>query len=167
MTTPEVEPATFPDQSRLLIVIGVAVSLMHIWFNVITVLSSLWQNSLHFAGFALMAALVYPLRRDAGPGWRALDMLLGVLAAGSAIYLISMEDAIYARGVRLLPSEWVAGVVLILCALEFTRRVAGWFIPVLILIALVLHRLVGWDHQRSFQVCRADPGNYSFPQHLR
>jgi TRAP transporter 4TM/12TM fusion protein len=141
MSDPDLKPTDPTDQSRLLIIIGVAVSLMHIWFNVVTVLSSLWQNSLHFAGFALMAALVYPLRRDAGPVWRVLDMVLGVLAAGSAIYLISMEDAIYARGVRLLPAEWIAGVILILCALEFTRRVAGWFIPVLILIAL---SYIGW-----------------------
>ncbi|HEY5674321.1 MAG TPA: TRAP transporter fused permease subunit [Malonomonas sp.] len=134
MTELEAEPQTPP--TRLLIILGVAVSLLHIWFNVATVLSSLWQNSLHFAGFALMAALVYPLKRGGGIGWRALDMLLGLLAAGSALYLIAMEDAIYARGVRMVPAEWIAGIILILCALEFTRRVAGWFIPVLIIIAL-------------------------------
>ncbi len=127
--------------ARLLVVLGVAVSLMHIWFNVATVLSSLWQNALHFAGFALMAVLVYPLRKNPTLVWRALDLLLGVLAAGSALYLIAMEDAIYARGVRMAPAEWIAGIILILCALELTRRVAGWFIPVLILIAL---SYIGW-----------------------
>ncbi len=127
--------------SKVLMILGVAVSLMHIWFNVVTVLPTLWQNALHFAGFALIAALVYPLRKNATIGWRSLDILLGLLAAGSAIYLISMEDAIYARGVRMSPSEWTAGIILILSALEFTRRVAGWFIPVLILIAL---SYIGW-----------------------
>ena len=127
--------------SRLLILLGVVVSLMHLWFNVGVVLSSLWQNALHFAGFALMASLVYPLRRNPSMVWKGLDILLGLLAAGSAIYLIAMEDAIYARGVRMDTAEWIAGILLILCALEFTRRVAGWFIPVLILIAL---SYVGW-----------------------
>jgi len=141
MTSPELEPEAIPKPTGLLLVLGVAVSLLHIWFNVFSVLSSLWQNSLHFAGFALIAALVYPLRRDGGRGWQALDLLLGLLAASSAIYLIAMEDAIYARGVRLAPLEWVAGIILLLCALEFCRRVAGWFIPVLILIAL---SYVGW-----------------------
>lgn len=124
------------ETNRLLIFLGVAVSILHIWFNVVTVLPSLWQNSLHFAGFAVIASLVYPLRKNPNWGWKSLDILLGVLAAGSATYLIAMEDAIYARGVSLAPAEWVAGVVLILCTLEFTRRVAGWFIPVLILLAL-------------------------------
>ncbi len=127
--------------TRLLLTLGVAVSLMHIWFNVLTVLPTLWQNALHFAGFALIAALVYPLRKEATVGWRALDILLGLLAAGSAIFMIAREDAIYARGVSLATSEWVAGIILILCALEFTRRVAGWFIPVLIIIAL---SYIGW-----------------------
>ena len=139
MTEPETGPQT--PQTRLLIILCVAVSLMHIWFNVVTVLSSLWQNSLHFAGFALIAALVYPLRKNSSLPWKVLDVMLGLLAASSALYLIAMEDAIYARGVRMAPLEWLAGIILILCALEFTRRVAGWFIPVLILIAL---SYVGW-----------------------
>ena len=136
MKTPEIEPEVRPEPTRLLIFLGVAVSLLHIWFNVVSVLSSLWQNSLHFAGFALIASLVYPLRKNPTLAWRLLDVLLGLLAAGSAIYLIAMEDAIYARGVRLAPAEWTAGIILILCTLEFTRRVAGWFIPVLIIVAL-------------------------------
>ena len=141
MTATESEP--FKTESKILLVLGVAIALVHIWFNVFTVLSSLWQNALHFAGFALMAAYVYPLRKrkDLSWAWRIPDILLGLAAASSAIYMIAMEDAIYARGVRLATPEWIAGIVLILCALEFTRRVAGWFIPILIIIALTY---VGW-----------------------
>lgn len=141
MATAELEPDVRPEGGRLLIILGVGISLMHIWFNVLTVLSSLWQNSLHFAGFALMAAFLYPLRKTGGLVWRSLDILLGLLAASSALFLIAHEDAIYARGVHLSQAEWVAGIVLILCALEFTRRVAGWVIPVLIILALTY---VGW-----------------------
>ena len=128
-------------QKTVLLVLGVAVSLLHIWFNVITVLPALWQNSLHFAGFALIAALVYPLKKGGSIPWRISDSLLGLTAAGSAVYMIAMEDAIYARGVTLSSTEWIVGIILIVCALEFTRRVAGWFIPVLIIIALTY---VGW-----------------------
>lgn len=130
------EAESYMHPSRLLLVMGVAVSVLHIWFNVVTVLPSLWQNSLHFAGFALVASLVYPLRKDPNMLWKSLDVMLGLLAAGSAIFLIAREDAIYARGVTMSPLEWVAGVILILCALEFTRRAAGWFIPFLIIVSL-------------------------------
>lgn len=139
MTTPETE--AHPLHTMILLVLGVVISLVHIWFNVVAVLPTLWQNALHFAGFALLAALVYPFKKDGSVAWRVSDILLGLIAAGSALYMIGMEDAIYERGVRLLASEWVIGFILILCALEFTRRAAGWFIPVLIIIALTY---IGW-----------------------
>ena len=135
------ETSVFKPESKVILILGVAVAVLHIWFNVFTVLPSLWQNSLHFAGFALIAAWVYPVKKNPSLAWRIPDLLLGCVAAFTAIYMIAREDAIYARGVRLDQSEWVAGIFLILCALEFTRRVAGWFIPVLILVAL---SYVGW-----------------------
>lgn len=130
------ETEVHPLESWALLIIGVAVSVMHIWFNVFAVLSSLWQNALHFAGFALLVAITYPLRRNGPLVWRLFDVLLGVMAASSAIFLIAREDAIYARGIFLVQSEWIAGIIVILCAVEFTRRVAGWFIPVLIIVGL-------------------------------
>ena len=139
MTATETE--AHPLHTMILLVLGVAISVMHIWFNVVAVLPTLWQNALHFAGFALLAALIYPFKKDGSVVWRVSDILLGLLAAGSAVYMIGMEDAIYARGVFLSKTEWVVGVILILCALEFTRRVAGWFIPVLIIVALTY---IGW-----------------------
>lgn len=139
MTASETEVS--PLHTMILLVLGVAISLMHIWFNVVAVLPTLWQNALHFAGFALLAALIYPFKKEGSAAWRVSDILLGLLAAGSAVYMIGMEDAIYARGVSLSSVEWAVGIILILCALEFTRRVAGWFIPVLIIVALTY---VGW-----------------------
>jgi len=72
---------------------------------------------------------------------KVIDVLIGLTAAISAVYLISMEDAIYARGVKLALPEWIAGIALILTALEFTRRTTGWIIPILITLALTY---VGW-----------------------
>ncbi len=130
-------------KEKVIFVLSIAVSLMHIYFNIINVLPSLWQNALHYSGFALLCCLAYPLGgRDRKQKWLlAVDLLLGVSAAVSAIYMISMEDAIYARGVHLSSAEWVAGSVLIFSALEFTRRTTGWVIPILIVIALTY---VGW-----------------------
>lgn len=124
--------------------LSVAISLLHIYFNIIKVLPSLWQNALHYAGFALLLPFVYPLgghRHREKKSFLALGILLGIAATTAAIYLISMEDAIYSRGVRLAPMEWVAGTILILSALEFTRRTTGMIIPILIVLALTY---VGW-----------------------
>jgi TRAP transporter 4TM/12TM fusion protein len=130
-------------RGKAIFILGVAISLLHIYFNIIAVLPTLWQNALHYAGFALLCCLTHPLGgngRKSSPLFY-FDLLLGLAAASSAIYLISMEDAIYARGVRLSSAEWIAGITLILTALEFTRRTTGWIIPILIILALTY---VGW-----------------------
>lgn len=62
-------------------VIGIAISLLHLYFNLFTVLPTLWQNALHFSGFALLCGLLYPLRGEAleerSPGWLALGLATG------------------------------------------------------------------------------------------
>ena len=125
--------------------IGVAVSLLHLYFNIFSVLPGLWQNSLHYAGFALLCGLVYPLGGgkigERSTPVLCIDIAIAIIAAACALYMISMEDAIYARGVHLSKLEWVAGTLLILTALEFTRRTTGWIIPVLIIISLTY---IGW-----------------------
>jgi len=130
-------------KEKIIFILGVAVSLLHVYFNILTVLPSLWQNALHYSGFALLCCLTYPLggSKQKSKWFLAVDLLLGISAATAAVYMISMEDAIYARGVHLSSAEWFAGSVLILTALEFTRRTTGWVIPFLIVIALTY---VGW-----------------------
>ena len=126
-------------------IIGIAISLLHIYFNIFGILPGLWQNALHYSGFAMLCALSVPMlggRRESRTKLSlSIDIAIGLIAASSAIYMVSMEDAIYDRGVHLALPEWVAGTLLILTAIEFTRRTTGWIIPVLIVVALTY---VGW-----------------------
>jgi len=125
--------------------LGVAVSALHIYFNIFIILPTLLQNGLHFAGFVLLGVLIYPsIQTTTQRNGRMVlyfDIAFGLLVAFSAVYMVLMEDAIYARGLRLNTAEWVFGSVLILGALEMTRRTTGWIIPVLIVISL---SYIGW-----------------------
>ena len=56
--------------------------------------------------------------------------------AGMVLYIIFFEDALYARGVTFVTSDWIVSGAAVLLSLELIRRTSGWFIPVLILIAL-------------------------------
>ena len=114
--------------------LGVVVSLLHIWFNTIGFFSTQDQNAIHFAGFAMLCALLYPVTQNRA--WRWLDLLFGLVVALCTLYLIGAEDAIYDRGVRLVAMDWIAGAVAILGAIEFTRRTTGWIVPLLIVLAL-------------------------------
>jgi TRAP transporter 4TM/12TM fusion protein len=121
------------------LVLAVFISVVHIWMNSFGNVSTLAQNGFHFAGFVLLCVLVSPI---APASWanltfvRVLDIAFGFAVAAAAIYIVNAENAIYARGVRLIWSDWLAGALCIIGALEFTRRTTGFIIPVLILLAM-------------------------------
>jgi TRAP transporter 4TM/12TM fusion protein len=112
----------------------------HIYFALFADVAELTRNAFHFAGFAVLCALDDPLlQRPAvreGRGFVQFDLALGLTAAAAALYLAFAENAIYARGVRLSPLDWAAGIAVIVLAIEFTRRTTGWIIPILIILAL-------------------------------
>nr|WP_306269467.1 TRAP transporter fused permease subunit [Pararhizobium sp. IMCC3301] len=119
--------------------LAVALSVSHLWMNSFGNVSTLWQNGIHFGGFAVLCALVSPISAHS---WarhglvRALDIGFGLAVGLAALYLVYAEDGIYDRGVRLVTMDWIAGTVVILGAIEFTRRTTGWIIPILIVLSL-------------------------------
>jgi TRAP transporter 4TM/12TM fusion protein len=90
--------------------------------------------------FGLAAALLYPLARPCTTTLRNLtfwiDTGLGITAMVCALYLVFTETGFYARGANFNGADWTVSALSILLVLEFTRRTTGWFIPVLIIIAL-------------------------------
>lgn len=111
-----------------------AIAVTHIYVAFDPVLSELERNAFHFAGFAALAAVLYPVAR--GRGALVFDVAFGCLVAISALYLSLAENAIYDRGVKLVTRDWIAICVCILAAIELTRRLTGYIIPALIIIAL-------------------------------
>jgi len=101
-------------------------------------ISEMQRNAFHFAGFAALAALLYPMWRTARGRTTplVLDAVIGALVAASAIWLSFAENAIYDRGVKFATADWIAASICILGAIELTRRVAGLIIPALIIISL-------------------------------
>jgi len=136
---------------------GVLFALAHLYFNTIGTLSELWVSAIHFCGFALITALMVPMRSARSEGGArlilAIDVLIGLVAIATTLYLMLFEDALYDRGVHFITSDWIVSVVAILIALEMTRRTTGWFIPSLILVALTY---VFWWGQYV-------PGMFQFP----
>ncbi|MEM1399164.1 MAG: TRAP transporter permease, partial [Pseudomonadota bacterium] len=119
--------------------LAVVISIGHVWANTVGVVSTLYQNGFHFAGFALLCALTIPAAKAGwanGKAVRTVDITIGAIVAAAAIFLVLRENAIYERGVRLQPEEWIAGFIVIIGAIELTRRATGWIIPVIIIVAL-------------------------------
>ncbi|MFV0384303.1 TRAP transporter permease [Paracoccus sp. (in: a-proteobacteria)] len=115
------------------------IAIGHIYVALNPVLSEFQRNVAHFAGFAFLAATLTPafpaserVRRMLLPA----NIALGAVIALSALYLAMSENAIYARGVKMTLPEWIAAWICIIGAAELTRRLTGWVIPTLILLAL-------------------------------
>jgi len=128
---------------RAFAAIGIAISAFHIWANIDGRLNMLWLVGLHFAGFAFLACLRYPLRigRFVAPLW--FDAILGAVIAGATAFIVGSENAIYAQGVHLSPQHWVAAAITIIGAIELTRRTTGPIIPAMIILALAYVSFLG------------------------
>ncbi|WP_220720890.1 TRAP transporter permease [Agarivorans litoreus] len=118
----------------LIYVLGIIISLAHVYFNIFADIAVLQQNILHFAGFILLCGLLKPLSSQRHLA--IMDKLWVLAIAFSAIYLLFAEDLIYERGVRLVPLDWLCGSLVILGAIDMTRRATGWVIPILIVTAI-------------------------------
>ncbi|EPI8561103.1 TRAP transporter permease [Vibrio fluvialis] len=128
----------FPRVTKTIAVLGVLLSLAHIWFNTFSTLPELWISATHFVGFAMICALWYP----ASIRWRdskialGVDVMIALAALACLIYIPLAEDALYARGVKFVTSDWVFAIMAIVIAIEMIRRTMGWFIPILIIVCL-------------------------------
>lgn len=122
------------------IALAIVLAVFHLYIALIPSVSELTRNALHFSGFALLCAMTYPLlSKPAVKNSHTLllfDCIFGLLVASAAVYLAFAEDSIYERGVKLSALDWSAGIIVIVGAIELTRRATGWVIPSLIIIAL-------------------------------
>ncbi|MBE0413234.1 TRAP transporter fused permease subunit [Yoonia sp.] len=125
-----------PNLALTIICLMIAVGHIYVAFD--PIISEFQRNAYHFAGFAFLAALLYPLvrGRTRSRAMLAFDLTLGCVIAAAAIYLPAAENAIYDRGVKLAPLDWAAAIACVLGAIELTRRLTGWIIPGLIIISL-------------------------------
>ncbi len=123
-------------EHRLAWCLGLGLSAFHIYLAWDPMLSEFARNAMHFGGFVLLASLVKPTG-FAGDRWlRFFDYGLALGAVWACWHVVTSETAIYERGVRLEFLDWLAIGWLIFCAVEYSRRVAGWIVPALILLAL-------------------------------
>ena len=120
---------------------GAALSLAHVYFNVIATLPELWLAAIHFAGFGLIYLLLTPhaarpTRRLGAPLALGFDLLLALALGLAALYVILAEVPLAARGFDYGGLDYGAGLALILLAIELARRATGPVIPILIIAAV-------------------------------
>lgn len=115
------------------------ISGIHLVVAIWPFLSDFDRNVMHFGGFAILAALLYPATQG---GWARkpaaviVDFILGILAALAAAWFVFNEARLYGATQPFGPLDWAAAIFLVVMAAEYTRRVAGIVIPTLIFLSL-------------------------------
>lgn len=124
---------------------AIAFGIWHVVTNVYLIEPGKWQNAIHFAGFAFLASILYsPFGANSEtPFARFVDITYGLAVAAAALWVASAENSIYERtlaitgqGWQFTPLDWIAGFLLVFAAIDLSRRVSGWVIPILIILSL-------------------------------
>ncbi len=131
--------------SRTVGALAVVFGIWHILTNIYFLEPGLWQNAIHFAGFAFLASVVHsPFKANQTSGLTILlNLVYGLVIAAAALWVAGAETLLYQRTLAVTGQswqfslvDWVAGFVLIFSAIDLSRRVAGWVIPILALLSL-------------------------------
>lgn len=134
-------PAVNPVVAGFAVVFGA----WHILTNVYLIEPGRWQNAIHFAGFGVLAALSFgSVARNPAARWpRVLDWVYAALIAVSALWIAWAENGLYDRSLAVTGQswqftalDWIAGGIVVFACLDLSRRVAGWVIPILCVLAL-------------------------------
>ena len=143
----------------------------HVVTNILINEPGLWQNAIHFAGFALLAALTTPMlgRWEDSRTAFVVDLAFGLLVAASALWVAHAESGLYERTLartgapwQFRPIDWAAGIIVIVGAIELTRRLTGWIIPVLIVVSLATIAGLGTVLPGVFRTASLPPSDVLF-----
>jgi len=123
---------------------AVAFAVWHILTNLVWLEPGIWQNAIHYAGFAFLAAITTSFRlRNQSKMMYIVNIGLGLLVAASALWIAGAQNGVYERTLaetglswQFKTIDWIAGFAVIIGAIEFTRRMTGWIIPSLVIIAV-------------------------------
>lgn len=130
---------------KIIVVFAAGFGIWHILTNIYLVEPGLWQNAIHFAGFAFLASVTFsPFGKKTSSKFALLfDISYGLAIAAAALWVAGSENGIYERTLAVTGQswqfslvDWAAGILLIFAALDLSRRVSGWVIPILIILSL-------------------------------
>ena len=127
---------------RSITLVAVAFCLFHLYTAATGPLTALEQRVIHLSFGLMLVFLVNPLTKGMQGWWKLLDwaFCLAALAAGAYLYLFS-EDIAFRLGIP-NQGDILTGAAVILLLLEATRRVLGWPLPIIALLA-VLYGFLG------------------------
>lgn len=130
---------------QIVLLFAVVFAIWHVLTNLVLTEPGLWQNAIHFAGFAFLASVTLsPWGKNSGKRWAwIVDVVYGLLVASAALWVAWAESGLYERSLAVTGQgwqftwvDWAAGLLLVFACIDLSRRVSGWVIPILIALSL-------------------------------
>jgi TRAP transporter 4TM/12TM fusion protein len=144
--------------ATLLHVLLISASAFAIYANATTAIAPEYNRMVHWGLTGMVALLAFGRRDAASTMSRAVDVGLAALLGASTVFLILDYPSYIARTGIVTTAELVFGIVMIALVLEATRRAVGWFLVVLVVVAIVYalagQHLTGVFAHRGYDLSR-------------
>lgn len=107
-----------------------AYGLFHLYYSTLATISESWRNSIHIGG-AMAFLFVFAARGTDNRILKTVFYIFALLSAAVPLYVVGMEEALFARGDRMItPDLWVAGGTLALVLIAVAVG-GGWVLTLL------------------------------------
>lgn len=145
--------------SRIVTIIAVVFSLFQLYTAIFGSLAPQLQRSIHLSFALVLIFLLFPFSRKKNDvPLHSYDIMLSILSSLVAIYWIAFYVPIIFRAGDLILSDYVMGIVAVLLVLEGTRRVCGYPVFIIGIVALLYcyygSYLPGFLQHRGFSLER-------------
>ncbi len=117
-------------------VVAVAFCLFHLYTAATGPLTAIEQRVIHLTFGLMLVFLVKPATRKMEGWWKLGDWFLCLAALAAGTYLYTNAEAIAFRLGIPNNMDIAAGIAVVLLLLEATRRILGWPLPIIALIAI-------------------------------
>lgn len=141
-------------------VVAILMSVFHIWVNTFGVMPGIYRNAVHMGFVLILIFFLYPFSKRRPKKFITLDIILAVLSAIVALYILLFEEELHLERASVpITRDYVFAVIALILLLYGTFRSVGWFIPTLsltfVLYALFLGNFIpGTFHYRGVALTR-------------
>ncbi|GAI71579.1 unnamed protein product [marine sediment metagenome] len=119
----------------LVVRIGVAMSLFHLYTAGFGLFEAILQRSIHLSFALALTFLLFPFRKGKIQNTiPILDYILAFVSAGAAAYIPIFYQELVLRAGYLTTIDFIMGLILIILVFEAARRVIGKILPSVCLI---------------------------------
>jgi TRAP transporter 4TM/12TM fusion protein len=141
--------------AQIVRVVAIGMAIFQIYTAQFGLYSALVQRSIHLAFAGTLVFLLFPLAKRFGDEYpwrfRLIDWGLALLGIVALVHLAVTYKSLAMRGGEATEADLWLGAGLILLVLECTRRLMGWALPIITLVA-ILYTFLGdripgiWGH---------------------